>query len=167
MPSTNFIRTRRLVANFENAMLLGSNFSSANVKNAKFDFTNLTMVDFTLANLQDLDFRSTRISNEQLISALSIQDARLRNGTLGQDRRLAFHTDSTKCRFALQSDDTDMILSQSINLADFWNSDLWPYSFVTLNVRTGVNVSIQLNGVSSNGKISSQIISSTYLYLLI
>ena len=59
-------------------------FTGADLKGSSFHSALLNETDFTLANLKDVDFTNTTITDRQLHSALSIDNAKLPNGTLGQ-----------------------------------------------------------------------------------
>jgi len=88
MPNTNFVRSRRLIANFDTFDLSHSVFRYTNVKDARFYGKTLSSVDFSHANLQKTSFNNTFLIESQLQSALSIRDALLPNGTFGRDRNL-------------------------------------------------------------------------------
>lgn len=179
MPQTNFVQARRMLAQFFDAYLAQSTFAHANLKSTRFIFVNLDTVNFTLANLHKTEFSRVSITDEQLNRALSIRDTQLSNGTLAHDPNLIKNgyadcntplTDSwllqsgriipmktkensSKCYFTLQSIDTGAIMLQRVKLSNIWNSNLWSYSHAVLNAQMGIGVSIQLSGVTNNGKI--------------
>jgi uncharacterized protein YjbI with pentapeptide repeats len=161
---------------------LGSIFWHANTKGAFFNSADLTNVNFTLANLHSSDFSNTVITDSQLRSALSIRDARLPNGTLLLDPNLVKNgqadcnvslldkwklqignvttvmsdDDKSNCHFALQSFDIGATMWQRINLSNTLNYTFWSHSQAVLKARMGIDVNIQLRGVSSTGQIITQ-----------
>jgi uncharacterized protein YjbI with pentapeptide repeats len=187
MPYTNFKHARRMIASFDGADLSSSVFLHSNLQGAQFRRNNLTTVNFSHANLQEIDFTNTDITESQIKSALSIQDARLPNQTAvrnpnlinngkiecnnslvgswelqtGQVTRMASVIGSS-CRFVLQFYDTRPVMLQCINLSKVWDPHLWPYSHAILNARMGNGASIHLNGMSSSRKILDQRNSSKF-----
>ena len=183
MPYTDFVRAQRVLANFIGANLTMSDFRHANLREAQFNKAVLEMVNFSGANLHLADLNGTSITAEQLKSALSIRDARLPNGSLGRDPNLIinghadcnrslnqdwvvesgiidikkFSSENTDCVFALQSDATEAMMRQEMNLSSVWESDLWPYSRVLLSVRMNGSVSVELNGYDTIGQMVAQI----------
>ena len=189
MPNTNFVQVRRMIARFDRANLFMSVFSHANLKDANFYHSNyLSTVDFSNANLQKTTFTNTELTESQLRSGLSIRDARLPNGKFGRDKNLINNgeadcnsslvsswqlkagnvtatmsdKDRNNCYFILQSYAIGAVMLQRINLSTVWNRHLWSYSHAVLNARMGKNVSIQLSGMNSNGKILGQRNSSKF-----
>ena len=178
-----------MLVHFDGANLSMSIFLHANAKEARFSDVNLNMVNFTLANLQKTKFLDTRITDEQLKSALSIRDARLsksrylrdpnriKNGyadcnspltdswLLQTGRVIPMRTNenSSICHFTLQSLGSGAIMAQRVKLSNIWNSDLWPYSHAVLNAKMGNNVSIQLSGFNNIGEILGQRNASKYI----
>jgi hypothetical protein len=166
-----------------------STFTHANLKGALFTNVDLSMVNFTLANLHKATFSNSRITEQQLNSALSIRNAQISNGTFARDPNLIkngyadcnspltdswllqsgrviptkTNENSSKCHFTLQSLDTGAIMLQRVKLSNIWNSDLWPYSYAVFNAKMGINVSIQLSGLNNIGKILTQRNSSRYI----
>ncbi len=66
----------------------GLDFSYANLEGSTFHSANLSNINFAFANLQNVDFTNFIVTDSQLQSALSIRNAKLPNGTLGQGRNL-------------------------------------------------------------------------------
>jgi uncharacterized protein YjbI with pentapeptide repeats len=148
---------------------------------------------FSLANLQNADFTNTTITDNQLQSALSIRNAKLPNGTLGQDRNLIKNGDANckislvrhwqvqnghiavvlskedrnQCQFSLQSVITGAIMSQRITLVGIWDSSIWTNSNVELQADMSSEVSIELSGKSSNGAVLDKHIASKLMILII
>lgn len=148
----------------------GFDFSHADLKNTSFVRAVLNNTKFVLANLQDADFTGTNITDEQLQSALSIRNARLPNGTLGQGRNLVengdadcstsiqkhwqmtkgsivvmpLNTNQSQCQFILQSTMAGAIMSQEISLVDIYDSSFWTRSNVELQAEMSDGVSIEL-----------------------
>ncbi|CAF3791787.1 unnamed protein product, partial [Adineta steineri] len=144
---------------------------------ALFNNVDLTNANFTGANLHEAKFIGTIITDKQLRSALSIRDARLPNGTLGQNKKLlrngnadcnstltntwqvyygaivilASEEDPSNCRFTLGSAQIESKISQRIDLAQFWDADFWMYSHVILNARMTTGVSIQVSTINGHG----------------
>ncbi|CAF1527352.1 unnamed protein product [Adineta ricciae] len=181
MPYTNFVGTRRMIVNFDKTHLSMSIFRHANAKDTQFYRSNLDAVDFNRANLQKANFTKTNITKSQLRSALSIQNAQLPDETLGRDLNLIDNGPATcnssllgkwklitgkivrmisnidnNCVFILQSFDNKALMLQHINLSQVWDSHLWPYSQAILFIQMTNGVSIQLSGISKNGKIINQ-----------
>ena len=129
------------------------------------------------------DFTDTNISDKQLRSALSIQDALLPNGTRAQDKNLINNgqadcniplidswelerdavtvelsnkNNNTNCQFTLKSLATEATMVQRVNLSEKWDSSSWPYSQAILSARMSVGVSIQLKGVNTYGTVSGR-----------
>jgi hypothetical protein len=169
-------------ARFDRANLTMSSFKNANAKGAVFNSANLIDVNFAFANLQNADFMNTMVTDSQLKSALSIQNARLPNGTLGQDTPLikngnadcsiavaknwqlkmgavttvVSRIDESNCIFALRSNDIGATMSQRVNPSGAWNQSLWKTLRVTLRARMTSRVSIQMEARSRTGKVLDQ-----------
>jgi uncharacterized protein YjbI with pentapeptide repeats len=182
MSHTNFTRTRCTAAHFDQADLSHSIFWNVNAKGAYFDRADLTNVNFSRSNLHETDFNNTKVTDSQLFSALSIRDARLPNGTLARDPNLINNgqadcnislvknwklqtgkvtteisdDNTSNCHFVLQSYDNGATMSQRISLLNIWDSNIWPYPRAVLSARVGIDVSIQLSGISSIGKTRAQ-----------
>ncbi|CAF1158305.1 unnamed protein product [Adineta ricciae] len=182
MPSSSFMQTRRMDVNFDRADLVESIFCHANARAARFYSSDLTRVNFTSANLQRAKFINTTIMENQLKSTLSIHDAQLPDGTLGRDSNLIMNGDANcnspisqnwqlkvgnimvmmsdqaknNCYFGLESYSIGAVIAQSINLSSVWDSHMWSHSQAVLNAKMGKGVSIQLNGIDSNGKLIDQ-----------
>ena len=190
MPNTNFAQVRRMIASFDRGDLSMSVFWHANVKDAHFYNNDLTTINFSYANLQKTSFKNIELTESQLRSALSIRDTQLPNGTLGRDPNLIINGDAgcnnsvfgrwelktgnvtetmsdknrSNCYFLLQSYSIGTVMLQHINLSSVWYPHLWPYSQAVLNAQMGKDVSIQLSGMSSSGKILGQRNSSKVRY---
>jgi uncharacterized protein YjbI with pentapeptide repeats len=190
MPNTNFVQAQCMITRFDYADLTMSVFSHANVKGASFYDSDLLGVNFSDANLQKANFTDTQLTESQLQSAFSIRDTVFPNRTLGRDPNLiangkadcnssllgrwqlkAGNITSTKlnesrsdCYFVLQSYALGAVMRESIKLVGVWDAHVWPYSQAVLNARLGNNVSIQLSGISSSGKILNQHNSSKFKY---
>jgi uncharacterized protein YjbI with pentapeptide repeats len=191
MSRTNFVRTHCIGAHFDHANLSESIFWHVNAKGAFFNNADLTNVNFTLTNLHSSDFTNTRITDSQLWNAISIQDARLPNGTLLRDPNLINNgqadcnislldnwklligkvstmmsdEDRSNCHFALQSFDIGAIMLQRINLSNISNFTFWSHSQAILKARMGIGVSIQLRGMNSTENILVQQNFSKFNYI--
>lgn len=176
------------MADFSYSNLSGSVFVNANLKDASFRNADLSQVDFSGANLQNVDLMDTTISDSQLQSARSIQNAMLPNGTLGRDRNLIengnaqcdianiapwfiqnghilimiFKEDRKNCRFVLHPNSTNAMMSQRISLTDVWDGNYWTNSSVELEFRRSSGISLELYGRHSNGTILIKEISSKF-----
>jgi uncharacterized protein YjbI with pentapeptide repeats len=165
-------------------------FTGANLKGSSFHDATLSNANFSLANLQNADLTNTTISDSQLQSALSIRNAILPNGTLGQGRNivkngvancnisLADHwkvqngnitvmpskEDRSECQFTLQSIPTGAIMSQQMDLLDIWDSSFWTSSNVELQAHMSSGVSMKLSGKDSNGRVLNKYITSQFKY---
>lgn len=152
-------------------------FTGANLKGSSFYGSRLSSSNFYLASLEEADFTNTTITDSQLQSALSIRNAKLPNGTLGQSRNLIKNGDANcnislvshwkvqngnivvmpskkdrgECQFTLQSIATVAIMSQRIDLVGIWNSSFWRKSSVELQAHMSSSASIELSGKNSNG----------------
>lgn len=168
-----------MAGSFFSADLTGANFEHSNLKRTLFQFANLKGVNFSHANLYGAIFIATAITDKQLESALSIQDALLPNNTRARDENLinkgasnchishengwilqngnviaveSNHSDSY-CEFILQTVSTGASMHQRINLSNKWNSTIWPYSQVVLRASMSIGVSMELNGINNNNQI--------------
>ena len=174
-----FERSRCMLARFDNADLSMSSFWRANAKGASFNGANLLDVDFSRANLQEADLTNTGITDGQLLSALSIRDARLPNGTLGRDRSLIENghadcrqspyphwqwqtgqiipvvsgADLTECHFTVPANTTEASMSQRIDLTRVWDSTFWVSSRAVLYARMAGTVSVQMSATNSSGSV--------------
>jgi hypothetical protein len=177
-----FENTTAIAADFTYANLSNSTFINSNVKRAIFRGADLTNVDFRGANLHKADFTDTNISDNQLHSALSIQDTVLPNGTRSQDKNLINNgqancnislvdswelvrgnitiqmseKNNTNCQFTLKSFPTGAIMLQRVNLSERWDLSSWPYSQAILSARMSMAVSIQLKGINTYGVVSGR-----------
>ncbi|CAF3425074.1 unnamed protein product [Rotaria socialis] len=173
---TNFGQANTILARFDDANLNYSNFSHANIKRASFVRANLNEVEFSRANLYKVNFNGTNITDKQLHSALSIQDALLPNKTLAQDANLIkngqhdctssaingwtlqsgnvskvmFGKNEINCQFTLQSISTGATIHQRVILSGIWDSSSWPYSQAVLRANMSIGVTMQLRGIDSN-----------------
>ncbi|CAF4220130.1 unnamed protein product [Rotaria socialis] len=176
---TDFQQVSCVEANFFLATLSNSNFTGANAKRASFQGSDLPSVSFFGTNLYMSDFRSTKVTESQLQSALSIQDAILPNQTLADDPNLInngqadcnvslneswtlttgnitiarSNMTTRNCYFALTSYDTGATMSQRVDLLKKWDSKSWPKSQAVLRANMSIGVSIQLKGINSSGNI--------------
>jgi uncharacterized protein YjbI with pentapeptide repeats len=168
-------------------------FSYANFKNSSFHGATLSNANFSLANLQNADFTNTNITDNQLQSAISIRNAKLLNGTLGQGRSLVKNGDANcnislvdhwrvrngnitvmsskenrdECQFTLQSFATGAIMSQRITLVGIWDSSIWTNSNVELQGHMSSGVSMELNAKNNKGIILDKQIASKLSILII
>lgn len=142
----------------------------------------MTNTDFSDANLYETIFSNTTITDQQLKSALSVQDTLLPNGTRSHGKNLisngkancnisrtsswilrngnimmvlSNHT-SSYCEFILPLGSTGATIYKRIELSNHWNSILWPYSQVVLRANISTGVSMELNGISSDDHIIAQ-----------
>jgi uncharacterized protein YjbI with pentapeptide repeats len=179
MAHTIFEKSDCRRVDFSYANLSGSVFWNANLKNVSFQNADLTSVNFSGANLWNADFTNTTITDSQLQNALSIQNAKLPNGTLGRGENLIKNGDANcnikslhpwrvqngsiavvaseenpnNCQFVLQSNVIGATMSQRIDLLNIWDSTLWQYSEFELHLNKSSGVSIELNGLSNNGAV--------------
>ena len=135
--------------------------------------------DFNRANLAGADFYKAEITDSQLQSAVSIQNARLPNGSLAHDPNLLANgyadcdtpvqnswqvlegvvvtikseTDQSGCYFVSRSANTKAIMTQYINLTDIWDSSVWTESKAVLQGWVTVGVSIQMNAKGDNDTV--------------
>ena len=163
-------------------------FSYANLEGSSFHSADLTNTSFSFANLKDVDFTNTTITDIQLQSALSIRNAKLPNGTVGRDKNLINNGDANcnislidhwqiengniavmiskeqqnKCQFSLQSIETGATMSQIIDLKSVWNSTIWKHSNIELRADMSDGLTIELNGINSNGKVHNNKIMSKF-----
>lgn len=180
---TTFERCNCKSVDFTSAVLLHVIFSHASLLDASFRHATFEHVDFTLANLRNADFTNTTITDDQLRSALSIRNARLPNGTLGQARNLIKHGDAncnisltdhwhvhsgtvtlmnsandrSDCQFTVKS---TAVMSQRINLVDAWNSSIWTKSQLELQISVSDGVSIGVQARSADGILVDEIVAS-------
>ncbi|CAF4130961.1 unnamed protein product, partial [Rotaria sp. Silwood2] len=176
-----FRQTTCVAARFTNANLSHASFWKSNAKLAWFVEADLTNVNISCANLYKAVFTGTNISDSQLHSALSIQDALLPNGTLAHDKNLikngqadcnisvnsswtlqtvsispmVWDNDTNDCRFVLQAHTTGAAMFQRIDLSTKWDSNFWSYSQVVLSARMSSNAYIELRGINSNGSVAA------------
>lgn len=160
------------------ANLGNASFYHSNAKRALFNFATLTGVNFSLANLYEAEFVYTTITNEQLESALSIQDALLPDETRANGQNLISNDeascnisrengwklqngsvvavqsnhDNSSCEFILQTISTGATMYQRINLSNKWDSTNWPYSRVVLRANLSVGISMELRGIRHNNQ---------------
>ncbi|CAF3233557.1 unnamed protein product [Rotaria sp. Silwood2] len=179
---TSFEQTSCTAARFDHANLSNATFRYADAKGASFIRIDLINVDFSHANLYKADFTGSNITDSQLRRALSVQDAKLPNGTLARDPNLinngqancnvsvvgswkveignvtAVMVDEniTNCQFTLQSVATGATMSQLIDLSSNFHKNSWPHSQAVLNARMSIGVSIHLRGINSSGQILVQ-----------
>ena len=137
-----FHRSKLRNAIFNNCCCDKTDFTNADLRGSSFYRAQLDQTNFLLANLQKVDLRETDIEDHQLESALSIQNAKLPNGTLAQDRNLVkngdanchipltqywqihngsiaivpLNTDQHQCQFVLRSMAIGATMSQIISL---------------------------------------------------
>ncbi|CAF2251861.1 unnamed protein product [Rotaria magnacalcarata] len=178
----NFQKASCIAARFNRSMLSYSNFWRSNLKHASFHSADLTNAIFTDANLYGAQFQYARITDMQLQSTLSIQDAILPNGTRAEDRNLINNghadctispvdnralltgnvitamssTNDTNCQFMLQTFAMGATMMQRVNLSFKWDPNTWPHSQAVLSANMGSNVFIQLRGINEIGHIHSQ-----------
>ena len=169
---TNFEQARCLQADFRFAKFSNVQFWQADVKGANFNKASMNSVNFSLANLGKADLSGTGITERQLWSALSIQDAHLSNGTYARDPNLVengqahcnislltswklqtgdvrvvlFDKNTSNCHFALKSHTKGAIMWQCIDPPNLSKLHLYPNSKLVLSARMSVGVSIQLSG---------------------
>ena len=179
--TANFQRAYCVGTIFSRAIISNGNFQHADLKRATFRNAEINNVSFIGANLYMADFTGTNITDEQLQSALSIQDALLTNGIVGQDPNLLKNGEAncnnsevndwiirngsiamvmhdkkkSNCRFVLNSSTTGANMSQRVDLSKIWDYNAWPHSRAMLSADLSLGVSIQLRGIDSNGIISS------------
>ncbi|CAF4698016.1 unnamed protein product, partial [Rotaria sp. Silwood2] len=179
---TSFEQTSCTAARFDHANLSNATFRYADAKGASFIRIDLINVDFSHANLYKADFTGSNITDSQLRRALSVQDAKLPNGTLAREPNLinngqancnvpvvgswkveignvtAVMVDEniTNCQFTLQSVATGATMSQLIDLSSNFHKNSWPHSQAVLNARMSIGVSIHLRGINSSGQILVQ-----------
>jgi len=189
----NFRYTYAVGAMFVKCRCSRADFTGANLMNSSFHSALLDEADFSFANLQNADFTNTTITDNQLQSALSIRNAKLPNGTLGQGRNLVRNGDPncnislvhhwqiqsgnifvvtskknrSKCQFTLQSLATGAIMSQRITLVGIWDPSIWSSSNVELQAHMSSEVSIELNGKAINGTVLDKRIASKLVILII
>lgn len=188
---SNFENTSAVAADFTYANLSNSSFINSDMKRAIFRDADLTNVSFHGANLHKTDFIGTNISDEQLHSALSIQDAMLPNGTRSHDTNLIMNgqadchipladnwksekgdvniemseeknNSNTNCQFTLKSTASEATMLQRVNLSNKWDSSSWPYSQAILSARMSKGVTIQLTGMNADGAVSGRQITSKF-----
>lgn len=191
MLHADFRQTTCIATNFIRARLSHSNFWSSNLKYSTFFAADLITTNFAGANLYKADFSHSTITDSQLRSALSIQDAILPNGTLANDKNLIKNGEADcnislakdwillrgtvvtsisdkgngNCWFGLHSFTTGANMSQRVNLLDKWDSVSWPYSKAVLTAYMSTNVFLMLRGIDANGQIIMQTITSEFLYI--
>ena len=179
MSNINFQRVQGVDTIFIRANLHYSTFEQANLERAIFRNANISTTNFSGANLYMADFTGTSVTDEQLLSAISIQGALLPNGTFGQDENLILNgnahcnrplvdewtlqngsiitvkrdQNSTDCYYVLESTNTGAFMSQTIDLSDKWNFNIWPSSIVVLKADISVGVSIDLRAINNMGSI--------------
>ena len=182
MLGANFRNATAIAVDFTYANLSNSTFINSNIKRAIFKGADLTNVDFHGANLHKADFTDSSISDNQLHSALSIQDTILPNGTRCQDKNLInngqadcniplvdswklergdvtvemLEKNTSNCRFNFKPRATEAIMLQRVNLSEKWDSSSWPYSHAILSARMSIGVSILLKGINTNGVVSGR-----------
>ena len=181
-----FVECNCRMADFSYSNLSGSVFVNANLKNVSFRNADLIRVNFTGANLRNADLTNTNISDRQLRSARSIQNAKLPNGTRGRDRNpidngnphcgisdvapwhiqngdilvMTSKEDRNDCRFVLQSNSIHATMSQRVSLEGVWDGSYWRNSSVELHFRRSSGVSLELCGQYSNNTVLKKEISS-------
>lgn len=168
--------------------LRNASFYYSNVKRASFDLGTLRGANFSKANLYEANFINSDITGEQLNSALSIQDALLRNRTRTKDKNLINNGGDncnisrgddwilqsgnvtvvesnhygSYCGFVLQLDSSEAVLYQRVNLSNKWNSNDWPYSQVVLRANMSSGVSMELRAMNSNNQVRAREILSKF-----
>ena len=179
MTNVTFKQAGLRKSRFDYARLAFSSFWHANAKGASFHGADLRTADFSRANLKQADFTNTSITDRQLLSALSIRDARLPNGTLARDPNFLKNgcadcntsvrqnwqiregnvvatssgTDPSHCHFAAQASDRETAMLQRINLTAVWDATFWSYTKAVLLARMGNEVSVQIGGISNTGRV--------------
>lgn len=164
---------------FFGTKIASSTFLHTNLKYSVFKSAELTNIDFSDTNLYAADFRGAVLIRSKLQSALTIQDATLPSGTLGDDlnminkdhvrcnlsqqnlwivengnvTRSPCSQDHRHCQFALPAFTTSASMTQRISLADNWNVSLWPRSQVVLRANMISNVLIEWKQISSTGQV--------------
>lgn len=183
--NTNFENTSLIKADFSYANLTNSSFKNSNLKHAIFEEADLTHVNFSGANLYKTNLIGTNISDHQLHSALSIQDAILPNGTRSHNENLLKNGQANchvslgdtwqlegdditieisknnsqtrmNCQFTLRPLSREGYIRQRINLSERWDSNAWPYSQVILSASMNTGVSIHLKGINNHGMVVAQ-----------
>ena len=178
----NFGQTTAIAVQFNSATLTSSNFSYSNIKLASFLISPLKEVDFSGTNLYTVHFNDSEMTDIQLRSALSIQDAVLPNGTLAHDKNLIENgqpdcntslindwtlsnvnvtvimssVSKSNCQFTLQSLSSGAAMYQRVNLFDKWNPTSWPYSQAVLRASMSIGITMELRGFSSNNLVLSR-----------
>jgi uncharacterized protein YjbI with pentapeptide repeats len=142
---------------------------------------DLSNVSFLHANLYKADFSNANITDMQLDSALSIQNALLTDREPAQDKNLISNgqadcnialvdnwilqtgnittmisdKDVSKCHFVLQSYNMGATMLQRTGLPN-WDPNVWSYTQAVLSASMSIGVSIQLTGISSTRRIHAQ-----------
>lgn len=182
-PNANFQKASCVAAFFREAFLINASFCHSNLKLASFSSVNVIEVNYFGANLYGTKFPLTDITDKQLKSALSIQDALLHNGIRTHDKNLIINkgepncnishlngwilgngnvtaemSNSSKnyCNYTLQTISTGATIYQRVNLSSKWDSTLWPYSHAVLRANMGIHVSMGLKGINSIGQVLYQ-----------
>ena len=179
MAHTIFVNCICNNVDFTYANLNNASFYGAALYGTNFSFTNLQKADFSFANLYKADFSNSNITDSQLRSALSIRDAKLPNGTLGQGYNLVkngdancnitlvqdwrIHNDSiaviaskkggNDCQFSLQPFVTEAVMSQQISFTEHRSPSFLIQHSVELQADMSDGVLIELSGIHSNGTI--------------
>ena len=176
--NSNFTETTCVAANFTSARLFDLDFSFANMKHSSFERCTLANARLRHANLYKVDFLDAGIENSDLQDAMSVQDARLSDGTVVRDMNFisnghaecnssrmngwtvqsgnifttAFHENTRNdCHFVLHSDSAAATMVQNVNLST-WDSKSWPISRAVLRARFGSGVCIKLRGIYNNNQ---------------
>lgn len=170
MFSADFQRAISINVDFAFTNLSYSSFICADIQGASFIGSGLNNINFSQANLHKVNLSNARITESQLQTAISIQDAFLPNGTLARDSNFlnndqtscnvsfngswilhkgnitgkVVHADSNNCYFFLQSYNTGATMSQRLDLLSKWDSKSWPHSLAVLSANMSPGVSIKL-----------------------
>ena len=155
---------------FKNCRCDNTDFTNVNLKGSSFHRAQLSRTNFSLANLQEVDLRETDVKDHQLESALSIQNAKLSNGTLAQGRNLVKNgdatchipltqywqihngsiaimpskTDQNQCQFVLQSMAIGATMSQVISVENLPDTSFWRVFTADFRGQMSDGVSIKL-----------------------
>lgn len=182
MTRIDFYRARRMIVNFDDIELSDVDFTSANLRKSHLWIFGWHRVNFTDANLCEADLSVSTFTYTQFAVARSLRDAKLRNSRIGSDPNLIknppglcnstifnswttdsipdiFHTQNFggRCLFVAYPDGNQSILSQTIQIQNILDFNLWPTSHALIVANVSKHVLVTLSVLMENGTIQNEI----------
>lgn len=174
----DFGNARVVKTYFNDASLGASNFKWSNIKYSSFINASLIFSAYDNAVFYETNFKNAQMTRVYLKNAWALDSVVLPNRTIVNTNLLMNNiTDCGKfldkywviktgnisvsvsmgnpknCRIVLRSHDTGATLFWRTKLSEKWDFSRWSYSRGVLSARMSLGVSLQLNGINSEGLI--------------